>query len=401
MRRIPSFRKSIVKVDAHQAKNARSAAILDALHALAILEEPARPQGALLPEPPRTPRTPRENQPPRTPRENKPTLTELVLAHLRSACGRARPVPPLSVGELFDRRIEAFSPAQARSIGSTRAAGAFFRRAFGPDAPVESLSREAILRALDRHRNPRTWNSLFTLLRAACNWAVKTRLLDRSPLAGLHPKRIGWKEPGYLAPDRVERILRVAEAHPGAAESGVGAFLALGFFAGVRTAEILRARWEDLDLDGAVLRIPKPKGFTRGRKPRLVELEPNAVAWLRRWRDWTAAHAGAAAGRIVRDEHDVRNWKALRLAAPGLSWTDNAARHTYATMHVGAFRDAAATALNLGHLRGTDLLDRHYRGLVPKALAETYWRIFPSAAPLPPPEPLPGRGFRSDLKGPR
>ena len=176
---------------------------------------------------------------------------------------------------------------------------------------------------------------------------------------------------------KVERILRMAEAHPGDHRAAAGMRLSLGFFAGVRSVEAERASWEDLDLDGAVLRIPLPKGFTRGRKPRLVELEPGAVAWLRLWRDWTAAHAGAAAGRIVRDEHELRNWKALRLAPSGLSWTDNAARHTYATMHVGAFRNAAATALNLGHLRGTDLLDRHYRGLVP-----------------------PGRGFRSDLKRP-
>ena len=373
MKRPPSFKSSVVRLDALLARYASRPAVLDALHAMAVLD------GA----------------------DGAPSLTELVLAHLRAARGRARALPPLSVGELFDRRLAAFSPAQGRSIGSVRSAGAFFRRAFGADAPVESLSREEILRALDRRRDPHTWNSLFALLRAACNWAVRAKLLDRSPVAGMHPKRIGWKEPGFLAPDRVESIFRAAEAHPGAAESGVGAFLALGFLAGVRTAEILRARWEDLDLDGAVLRIPKPKGFTRGRKPRLVELEPNAVAWLRRWRDWTAAHAGRAAGPVVRDEHDVRNWKALRLAPLGLSWTDNAARHTYATMHVGAFRNAAATALNLGHLRGTDLLDRHYRGLVPRAVAETYWRILPSAEPLPPPEPLPGRGFRSDLKGPR
>ena len=79
----------------------------------------------------------------------------------------------------------------------------------------------------------------------------------------------------------------------------------------------------------------------------------------------------------------------------------NVMRHTYATMHVAAFRDAAATALNLGHAGGTELLERHYRGIVPKAVADAYWRILPSPAPLPPPEPLPGRGFRSDLKGPR
>ena len=64
--------------------------------------------------------------------------------------------------------------------------------------------------------------------------------------------------------------------------------LALGFLAGVRTAEIHRARWEDLDLEAGAFRVPRPKGWTRGQKPRLVELEPGAVAWLRRWRDWTA-----------------------------------------------------------------------------------------------------------------
>ena len=374
MKRTPSFKKSIVALDGLLARYASRPGLLDALNAMAILGGAA------------------------------PSLTELALAHLRRERGRGRAAPPLTVDELFALRIDSFSPLQKRTVQSTGVARRFFRRALGADAPVAELAREDVLRALDRHRNPRTWNAYFTHLRSACNWALRAKLLDRSPTAGLRPKRIDWKEPAFLPPGRVERILRIAEAHPGAPESGVGAFLALSFFAGVRTAEILRARWEDLDPDGAVLRIPRPKGFTKGRRPRLVELEPNAVAWLRHWRDWTAAHAGAAAGRIVRDEHDIRNWKALRLAPEGLSWGNdaahNAARHTYATMHVGAFRDAAATALNLGHLRGTDLLDRHYRGLVPQAVAKTYWDIRPSREPAPP-EPRPGRGFRTDLKAPR
>ena len=68
-----------------------------------------------------------------------------------------------------------------------------------------------------------------------------------------------------------------------------------------------------------------------------------------------------------------------------------------AGMHVAAFRDAAATALNLGHARGTAVLERHYRGLATRAEGEAYWRILPSPGPLPPPEPLPGRGRRTDL----
>jgi hypothetical protein len=73
-------------------------------------------------------------------------------------------------------------------------------------------------------------------------------------------------------------------------------------------------------------------------------------------------------------------------------------RHSYATHHVGAFRDAAATALNLGHGRGTDLLERHYRGLVSRAVAQTYWQIRPPDGMPPPPEPVPGQGRRTDLQ---
>ena len=55
----------------------------------------------------------------------------------------------------------------------------------------------------------------------------------------------------------------------------------------------------------------------------------------------------------------------------------NVMRHTYATMHVGAFRNAASTALNMGHGHSTDMLEKHYRGLVPKTVAQRYWTIFP------------------------
>ena len=369
MKRIPSFRKSIVKVDALLAKYASSASLLDALHAMAILDD-----------------------------AEAPTLTELVLSHLRSARGRARIRPPLALGELFDLRVARYAPSQTRSISALQCARRFLCSRLGEDRAVETITEDEVAKALARFSDPQSFNSVFRRLRLAFNWAVQAGLVERSPLGRLAPRRIDWREPAHFLPDRVERIFRAAEAHPGPLAGAVGMQLALGFFAGVRTAEIARARWEDIDLDGALLRVPRPKGFTSGHKPRLVELEPCAVAWLRRWREWAGS---PATGPVVPNPRRLSLWKARHLAPAGLSWgrggTGNAMRHTYATMHIGAFRDAAATALNLGHRRGTDLLDRHYRGLVPRAVAETYWRILPSASPLPPPEPLPGRGFRSDL----
>ena len=159
--------------------------------------------------------------------------------------------------------------------------------------------------------------------------------------------------------------------------------LSLGFFAGVRSVEAERASWEDLDLDGAVLRIPRPKGYTNGMKPRIVELERNAVAWLRRWRRWTQGRRRGRSphGPVVPRPPLFSEWKKAWLAPAGLSWgrdeDANVMRHTYATMHVGAFRDAAATALNLGHGHSTAMLEQHYRGLVARDVAERYWTIYP------------------------
>ena len=334
-----------------------------------------------------------------------PSFTELVAAHLRKEKGRARVRPPLSLGELFERCSARYSPTQARSAGALASTARFFCRRLGADTAVESIPCARFAKALAVFAAPETWNSHYRRLRLALNWAVGERLIDRSPLEGLEPRHVDYREPAFFAPEKVERIMRTAEAHPGPLEGSAGMCLALGFFAGVRTAEIFRARWEDLDLEASTLRVPRPKGWTRGQKPRLVQLEDNAVAWIARWRDWTKAHGcgrAGCAGPIVANARIFGKWKARCLAPVGLSWGNDAAhnvmRHTYATMHVAAFRDAAATALNLGHGSGTEILERHYRGLVAKSVAAPFWRIMPAAAPLPPPEPLPGRGHRTDLR---
>ena len=112
------------------------------------------------------------------------------------------------------------------------------------------------------------------------------------------------------------------------------------------------------------------------------------MAWLRHWRRRAAARWGRGPrGAVVPDGWRLTEWKRERLAPAGDSWGNdeahNVMRHTYATMHVAAFRDAGATALNLGHGRGLEILERHYRGLVPKTVARDYWRIFPASGTAP------------------
>ena len=88
---------------------------------------------------------------------------------------------------------------------------------------------------------------------------------------------------------------------------------------------------------------------------------------------------------IIPDEWRIKEWKRLRLAPIALSWGNdanhNVMRHTYATMHVAAFRNPGATALNLGHGRSLEKLERHYKGLFPRATATAYWAILPTVKP--------------------
>ena len=310
------------------------------------------------------------------------TLTELALAWRRS--GRSAPDRPrLSLREFFARYAARFAPEQSCSRAIARSLGNLFCRSLGPDLPVEALRREDLAAVLSRYDSPRSYNGMADRVRCALRWGASLGFCDPVLVEGVARRPEPFREPSFFLPDRVERIFRTAEAHPGEAAGDIGVVLTLGFFAGVRTVEIRRASWEDLDLDGAVLRIPRPKGWTGGMRPRLVELERNAAAWLAHWRRWLAGRRRGRAphGPMVPKPWLFSGWKKAWLEPAGDSWgrdaNANVMRHSYATHHVGAFRNAAATALNLGHGRSTAMLEEHYRGLVAKSTAEKYWKIFP------------------------
>ena len=66
---------------------------------------------------------------------------------------------------------------------------------------------------------------------------------------------------------------------------------------------------------------------------------------------------------------------AKALKASGIKeWPDNALRHSFASYHLAAGQDAAATALQLGHTESRTLF-AHYRELVRAEGA--YWQIKP------------------------
>ena len=301
--------------------------------------------------------------------------------------------PDITNRRLFELHLEHYGDEQVFTRRHQRQSMLTLCRALGPEFPVAALRWRDVANALGNYANARTYNGHVRALGTALRWADREGLLPKSapPCDGgaLPFRPETFCEPSFFPPEKVEKIMRVAEAHPGSVEAGAGVRLTMGFFAGVRSVEIERACWEDLDLEAGTLRIPRPKGWTNGQKPRIVELERNAAAWLKKWRDWTARRTrrrDPPRGPVAPGPTALfAKWKKERLVPEGLFWGrndfSNVMRHTYATMHVGAFRNAPATALNLGHGESTRMLERHYMGLVRKSDAEKYWKIMPRADP--------------------
>jgi len=264
--------------------------------------------------------------------------------------------------------------SQVRNWGTYRSLARRILETLPPDLPLKSLTEADCVKVLEPSKHPGTYNSRLRRMKALLNWAVRQKYISQNPIATLVLKPRPYCEPCFFHAEDVERIFSVVDACPYEHDKPIGMFLALGFYAGLRTSEILRARWEDINCEEEFIRIPKPKGITNGGKPRIVELEPRAIRLLRKF---VAMSNSDKSSLVVPSVWKISQWKKTHLEPLGLSWGNdtyhNVMRHTYATMHVAAFRAPATTALNLGHGESLRILEKHYRGLVGRAEGKRYW----------------------------
>ena len=144
-------------------------------------------------------------------------------------------------------------------------------------------------------------------------------------------------------------------------------YAAIGMFAGVRPEEICRVSWAMVDLDHSRIRIPG--SITKTRIGRTIDLEPNAVAWL--------SSVAQKEGPVVDGDSSCLIGR-LKLAAGLGRWPQDVLRHTFASYHVCAFKDAAKTSLYLHDRRGTEVLFRHYFRDTLVEDAKKFWSFMPT-----------------------
>ncbi len=144
--------------------------------------------------------------------------------------------------------------------------------------------------------------------------------------------------------------------------------IALGAFAGLRTAEIERIEWQDIDLAGEFIHVSADKAKTASR--RLVPIQPNLAQWLAPYTKRT--------GKVWQGtSNDLQHTRSDVVKAAGVSWRDNGARHSYISYRLADIQDAAKVALEAGN--SPNVVFKHYRELVKPAEAVAWFNVRPDA----------------------
>ena len=292
---------------------------------------------------------------------HRATLTKAVQYYIQHAVTR-QSAPHIS--RVVQRLLDDTEAAgrRERTIRSLRNFLNHLSREFGrrqlPDVKLEELQRFCCPRNLA----PRTRSNNLRMATQLFNYAIKSGWAnDNLAKRVVRPAR-EQKEPGLLTVEQAQHLLQRAD------EFGLSPYMALGLFAGIRTAELMRLDWTAIKFDERMIVIGADIAKTRSR--RVIPINDTLAAWL--------ALCLKPSGPVIDRKSFPKEFPQFKRAAEIKLWPNNALRHSYASYHLAAFMNPIQTAHFMGHVGGTEMLHSHYKGLVSKAEADKFWALRPS-----------------------
>jgi integrase len=198
-------------------------------------------------------------------------------------------------------------------------------------------------------------------------FAVARGYASDNPVAGVESVKMKGGNMAIFTPSEMARLLA-------AASPDFLPCLALGAFAGLRSAEIERLEWSEIDLTGRHIIVGADRSKTASR--RVVPICNNLAAWL--------APYAKRAGKVWTGGHDEFYERPQAIAtatgtpnARAVKWKSNALRHSYASYRFAEIGDAGRVAGELGN--SATVVHKHYRELVKPADAKRWFAILPEA----------------------
>lgn len=175
----------------------------------------------------------------------------------------------ITLGELFDQYLEKHLKRNSKRWMDIQAS---FDRGFShwKSRRLSVISAEEVLelhQSIAEKRSPLTANRAVEILRAMYNKAIKWRIYrgeNPATIVTMFPETIRSR---VLEEHEFESFISALEAEP---DSDMRDFFMLALQTGVRRANLLSMRWDDINLDAKTWLIPKEK--TKTGDPYLVAL---------------------------------------------------------------------------------------------------------------------------------
>jgi integrase len=287
--------------------------------------------------------------------------TRFYVAHLE-ASSRSLTLNALVLQYINSKRLEGCSKVH---LADLRYRLGTFCRDFGPE-PVRTITTASIEHWLHHlELGPQSINNFRLRLAALFNWGVKRQYLTLSPVTAIEPVRTITGPPEIFTPTQLRAVLEHASVDLVPA-------LAIGAFCGMRTSELLRLNWTEVDLARGFVHVAATNAKSARR--RLVPVPDNLASWLQPYAGRTGKVWNGSAAAY--QQATVAAARAAGLAR----WPKNGLRHSYASYHLALHQNAAELSLHMGHAT-PHMVFEHYREVVRPEEGQRYFAIRPPQPP--------------------
>jgi integrase len=239
------------------------------------------------------------------------------------------------VGEIVEELLKAKENAglSDRYIETLRTYLLRFAASFQTN--IGSINTGAITRWLDSLKvAPRSYNNVRQAVVTLFNFARSRGYLAKGETTEAADVETVCDDAGEIAiltPAELSKLLRKSKPL-------YQLYFALAAFTGIRSAELLRLEWSEINFEKGHIEVKARKAKTATR--RLVPIQPNLAKWLEPYR--------SSKGKIFESRRTVDSAIkfAKRLRIP---WKANCLRHSYGTYRLSIIPDAGRIALEMGN----------------------------------------------------
>lgn len=243
-----------------------------------------------------------------------------------------------------------------------------FSKAFGARQLSAITSEELEEWLIDPSHSPRTIINYATKISQLYNFAIKKGWAEINIVNNISRPDADDKEAEIFTVKQAKSLLE----HAG--EFKLLPYVAFGLFAGLRSAELLRLDWSAVKYSERAIIVGAEVAKKRSR--RVVEINDTLASWIAPYSHFKGAvtHSEAFRDRLKDLMEKLKGLKEpdARVA----DWPQNGLRHSYGSYHLAMYGDAVKTANLMGH-QSMDVIHNHYKALVLKTEAESFWNLRP------------------------